>query len=259
MTRLFYALLLSFSLLACNAENEQPAQRQPLTAAQQQVQLNALKLDFETPVRLDSSAYVMYPLLLDRKKDEKGDYFSSSSGDGGGLLFWNISFYNTSTGEYHLLDDQRKMLISAYDLKEDNAHFRSSSSGLVSGGRVQAGINEAEKLIFYTIRTTDFNHDGMLDGRDPAYLFVSDKTGRNFRQISPDSAHVDEWLALSHTNNVLLQINRDTNGDKKFDSKDEVTPMIYSTATGAAAKDVFSPEFRVKTKQQLNAQWPQAQ
>jgi hypothetical protein len=196
----------------------------------------------------------MYPLLLRREED---DYLGSSSG-GSSSLYWNIVFYNTSTNEYHLLDEQRKMLISEYDLKENESHSRSLSSS-VSDMHLQEGVNQVRKLIFYSIRTTDYNHDGVLNGLDPTYLFASDKTGHNFRQISPDSADVDEWQALDHTDKVLLQINRDTNGDNKFNSEDKLTPMIYSITTGAPAKEVFSPEFKDKAKQQLNAQWPQPQ
>src|SRR5258705_294707 len=73
----------------------------------------------------------------------------------------------------------------------------------------------------------DFNKDGKLNSDDPNYLFISDKAGRHFKQISPENMNLNSWETIKETNKILMMATKDTNGDKKFDDKDETIPLVY--------------------------------
>ena len=94
-----------------------------------------------------------------------------------------------------------------------------------------------------------------MDKDDPNYLFISDKTGRNFKQISPDNANVVNWQFIKETNKILMQIKGDTNGDKKFTDRDEAIPFVYDLETGGSSKEIFNDDYKTKLKKLFQEQW----
>ena len=248
--RLLLSLFLApLILAACGPAPDESATKQPATPAQHASRLDRLTLDFSAPVFIDSTDYVMYPLVLDAA--EEGSSLSSDSYSGRGRTYWNVAFYNTRTGAHHLLNDQQKMVIQAYHQQE--ADNTSSGTGAASGpGR----RSPANGFLYYDVTTLDFNRDGKLDGNDHTYLFVSDKTGRRFHQISPPNAHVENWSVDGATGRVLLLVRTDTNQDRAITNEDETTPLVYDLRAGREATAVFGKEFTTRAKQQLDAQWP---
>lgn len=240
MKNLVY-LILATCLFSCTSEGDQSAVNKPGSKKENK---NVVSIKFGNPTKLDSSTYVIYPLIL---SDEDGETDSYSS-DNRSTTYWNMAFYNTLNGEYHLLTENKKMIIYQYEQKAANA---SSSSNIDAN----AGYNQTNKLIFYTVRSLDFNNDGHFDYSDPIYLFISDKEGRNFKQISPSNANVDEWQAIKETNKILMMVSTDSNNDKKFDDKDVVVPMVYDLNTNTIAKEIFNRDFKSKIEKQLNDKW----
>ena len=197
-------------------------------------------LSFESPARIAGSDYVMYPLAI--KSDESGGLITKSSGRGT-AQFWNFAFYNLTSGEYHLLDKTRKMLISTYDASaQDDVNMPAGK------------IVPADSLIFYSVRITDFNNDGELSYSDPEYLFTSDKNGMNFKQVSPPNLNVTSWQAIKNTGKLLIQAVADVNNDRKFDDDDRVIPYVYDLKTGKLSQ-VFSDEFLNSTGKFFEKHW----
>jgi hypothetical protein len=201
---------------------------------------NAGLLNFQAPELIDSSKYIIYPLIKDRSTEE--NYGSSSSGRA--ATYWNLVFYNPSTKEYHLLDTS-KMILSSYN------NGSTSSTDDKAAGK----MGFADKFIFYSVITTDFNKDNTLDEDDPKYLYVSDKSGYNFKQISPDNLSITGWYAIKGTTKVIIQTIKDSNNDKKFDQDDEQVPFIYDLAKGGKAEQVFSKDFKQSTKRLYEKLW----
>jgi hypothetical protein len=186
-------------------------------------------LSFDSPVRIANSDYVMYPLAI--KNDDSSDGFIKKSSGRSSDQFWNFAFYNTATGEYHLLDKTRKMLISTYDASaQDDVNIPAGKTDLT------------DSLIFYSVRVTDYNKNGELDTGDPEYLFISDKKGMNFKQISLSNLNVQSWKAINSNGKVLIQAVADINNDKKFDEDDKVVPYMYDLKTGKLGP-VFNEDF----------------
>ena len=249
MRTLTIILILTFGLLSCNSKTEKPVNKKPLTAEEQKANLATLNLDFSQPVPIDSSVFVIYPLIL-KNNDETERGSSSNSSP---TTYWNIVFYNTENNEYHLLDDKLKMVIYSYDPR--NTDGVSSSSSSKYSEYIENSSNQVDKLLYYSIITTDFNHDGKLNSEDPNYLFISDKAGRHFKQISPDNLSVQSWQTIKSTNKILIQVISDSNNDKKFNEEDLIIPMVYDLNKNVTSKEIFKEDFKLQLKKLLDDQW----
>jgi hypothetical protein len=187
---------------------------------------------------IDTSGILMFPLSM-----------GESERDGGGSLsykeispsnYWNIIFYNSHTAAYHLLSE-RKMLIGDFDTK-------SSSS--------ENGRNTlTAKNIFYTITVDDYNKDRRLTGQDPIYLFISDKEGNNFRQISPAGCSVRSWQIIQSTNKIIITVTKDSDNNKKFDESDEVASFQIDIDKEVNATEIFPADFKKKLKVLFDKDW----
>lgn len=241
-------------LAGCGTASETPAAPpKPLTAAQQKAQIAQLKLAFGAPEQIDSSAYVLYPLVLgkDMVEDDAG---YSSSGRYEVAKYWNLLFYNPTTGASHLLDSTRHMVIYSYEPKPSDEKA-TSLSAIAFGDYVRGSFTRVNKLLYYSVRTLDFNHDGELTRDDPEYLFISDKAGHGFRQVSPDAYNVNSWQLLRGTNKILMQATADTDHNQKFDENDTTVLLVYDLATGGPAKEVLTEAFKTQVKNAFHAQW----
>ena len=198
---------------------------------------------FTEPQIIDSSKFVIYPLLF-----EKVNYAGSSGYSGGGRnIYWNLIFYNPQNGESRLLVNNQKVLINAI-----NSTITPLS--LMAVNR-ENGINSYKKYIIYSAVSKDYNLNNLLDQQDPNYLFVSDREGSNFRQVSPEDYHIVSWKILKGTTKILMQSQKDDNGNQKFDNADKIIPLVVDLNTGKMASEIFSPKYIDSLKQELINTW----
>jgi hypothetical protein len=201
---------------------------------------NTFNLQINNPTILDSSDWVLYPLTLEELEETEKGFKSSSYGRQ--YAYWNVAFYNTKTKQSRLLSDSLKMLINSISPKNDVI--------IHSGQREKRN----EGLIYYSITTKDYNQDGKLNSDDPKYLFISDLSGQDFKQVSPDNFDLTHWQTINETKKILIQARKDSNKDKKFDGDDEIISFIFDIET-QKLEQVFSDEFNLKTKKLLDNQW----
>jgi hypothetical protein len=243
MQKIIFAFIAAASIISCNPKQGQP---QPVKAADSTAvdsaavindPKNNLAVQANSFIEIDTSGVLMFPLALrawDRGYAGSG-YNSNSTGS-----YWNIIFYNTKTGGHHLLSE-RKMLISSYDTK-----YNSSDAG---------GVAYTAKYIFYQVITDDFNSDKKLEGDDPLYLFVSDKEGNNFRQVSPPGYNMRSWQFIKSTGKVLITATKDSDNNKKFDENDELVVFSADMNSAAPATEIFPQEFKNKLKLLYDKDW----
>jgi hypothetical protein len=136
-----------------------------------------------------------------------------------------------------------------YSIKNDD------NSGSSSNEYRGAGIDVYKNTIFYEVVAKDFNQNNLLDTEDPTYLYVSDRMGNNFRRISPDDYNISSWEVVKGTSKVLLQAQKDVNGDKKFDQNDPVIPLIVDLSTGKLATETFRQDYIDSLKVILTNTW----
>jgi len=247
-------LILLFTVSSCNMlkkrssddkKTKSEENKKEIDKENQKEKSEDMQLKFNQPVLIDSSVYVMYPLMLEDNDEERGIVSKSY---GSQIVYWNIVFYNTENGEYHLLDSNRRMAIHSYA----QGNIRSTSGSTTFNA---PGYSQADKLIYYWVTTTDYNRDEKINLVDPKYLFISDKEGKNFKQISPDNFNVVNWQVINGTNKILIQAVKDVNNDKKFDKEDEAVPFVYDITSGDDPKEIFSSEFKSKMEKLLEKQW----
>ena len=242
-----FTLLFAIILLSCNKNNEKSIENKTINDFKQSSAIESLKLDFTQPTLIDNSIYVMYPLAIRSDGESRGSY------SGGESSYWNIIFYNTVTGESHLLEEKRKILIHSFFSKRAENPSPISSDSFVE--YLENGSDNIDKYIIYSATILDYNNDGKLDSQDPRYLFISDKAGKNFKQISPDNIDVQNFIKIDNGNKILIQSTKDINNNKKFDKDDETIPMIYDFNSKEYSKEIFDNNFKLKLKNQLVEHW----
>lgn len=198
---------------------------------------NNLNIQTNSFLEIDSSGILMFPLSMG---ESERDGSSLSYKEMPSNSFWNIIFLNSRTNEYHLLSD-KKMLIKNYD-------FKYNSNGNVD-------IAQTSRHIFYSITSDDFNKDRKLTDEDPKYLFISDKEGKNFRQISPSNYDLQNWQFIKSVNKVLLIVRKDSDKNNKFDDNDESTTFEVDIDKETESKEVFSTDFKNKLKILYDRDW----
>ncbi|MDT3401724.1 hypothetical protein [Mucilaginibacter terrae] len=180
---------------------------------------------------IDSSGVLMIPLTLDSEND-RDDKIPGYSSSGGSTNYWNIIFYNSRSREQHLLTD-KKVLISEFsdDTRSTDRH------------------------LFFSVITDDFNADKVLSNDDPQYLFITDKQGNNFMQVSPMGCDVTHWEYIKASNKILMTVIKDTTHDKDFDEKDEVSIFEYEIDKSATPVEIVSESLKSQLKSLYNKDW----
>jgi len=240
------SLIAIFLLLSCGQEANQPdssgsSNFSDNTFVDTVAVLNNLNsnLNIQTNsfIEIDTSGIILFPLSMGETRRDGGslDYKETSNNS-----YWNVIIYNSKTSDYYLLSE-RKMLIR-------NFHYTNSRENYIDTAKTN-------KNIFYRVTIDDYNKDKKLTTEDPEYLFVSDKEGRNFRQISPNNYNLKSWQLIKSSNKILMTLTKDNNTDKKFGEKDEVVTFEINIAQDTLANEVFSTQFKNKLKILYDRDW----
>ena len=240
----FSAVIITTLLLYSCGQKKQQGQQPTLsdstavdTVAILNDQKNNLNIQTNSFSEIDSSGIIMFPLSMGETSRDGGSFsykeipYSS---------YWNIIFYNSHNSQYHLLSD-RKMLISSFDIKYS------------SGDNVDIAFSN--RNIFYKVTVDDYNEDKKLTSDDPEYLFVSDKEGNNFRQISPTGYSLKSWQFIKSTNKIIMTVTKDSDKNRKFGEKDEVTTFQIDIDKETQPTEIFSTEFKNKLKVLFDRDW----
>lgn len=223
------AALLSAALASCSEGPSQPgspsaSKAAPDTVAVREAARN-FRVHYNMPVDLDSTGFYYQPVSVLPLDYESRNSYTSSSSYGGDS---NYEDPNAIIGTcYNLLFFQKATL---------------AEHALLPHGRfVITNINAATKpdvrwpFLFYTIVKADTNHDGEQNGEDAGALFVSDRSGHQLRQLTPDGAQLENWHILPKTSLLLAQIRPDTNHDLKFTHADGTYWLRFDLRNPTAA------------------------
>jgi hypothetical protein len=240
MTKLLFILLPIFVLTSCADKSKDVNLQEQL---REDTTLNAQQIIFAQPQMIGNTHLVIYPLIL-----EKETYAIGYSGGSGvqKTSYWNLIFYNIETRNQNLLTTDKKILISSINLES------SDDDDLLT-----SGINVYNNNILYSVVANDYNANKQIDENDPTYLFVSNRDGTNFRQISPDSCNIDSWKVVKGTTKIIMQGQKDTNGDKVFDEKDATIPFVVDLNSGKMATEAFKQNFMDSLNMRLVKIWKQ--
>lgn len=243
MLRLFLVFLSVAIFTACSDRNKDVNLQEQI---KKDTTANSQQIIFAEPQTIDSSHIVIYPLIL-----QMGSYGSSYGSSSGGrrTSYWNLLFYNTESQNQNLLTADKKILIYSINFAG------SSSSSHSSNNLWTNGINIFKENIIYTAVVKDYNANNQLDENDPTYLFVSNRDGKSFRQISPDNYNINHWEVVKGTTKIIMQGQKDDNGDKVFNEKDGSVPLIVDVNSQKAAEETFKANVIDSLKQKLVRIW----
>lgn len=235
---IFISLILS-SLSCSNKNDDISIQKEMRNAATDK----AISVLIAAPQVLDSSHTIIYPLILEKTRSE-GGFSSSYSSEK--LSYWNLIFFDTEDNTQHLLVNDKKIVIHAIK----GSYNYSSSDNFWADG-----INIYKNYIFYDVITKDYNQNNLLDDTDPTYLYISDKQGNDFRPVSPDNYNTLSWEVVKGTSKVILQGQKDMNGDKKFDQQDPIIALIVDVSSRQLAHETFNQNYMDSLKAILTKTW----
>ncbi len=194
--------------------------------------------------------YILFPLQIKDAKDEEEPALSFSKQRGEGSLYWNVVFYNYKTSESKLLEPTKKILIGGYSFD----YYSSYPNNAVSAGSIET--HKETPYIFYTVYSDDYNRDKKLGTDDPAYFYVSNDDGSNFKQVSPQNISITQKTFPKNNSFLLLEGLKDSNNDKKFDSDDEkVYYKVNMTDTALKVEEIFNPSFKISLKKLFDKNW----
>jgi hypothetical protein len=186
---------------------------------------------------VDSSGILVFPLSMGQMGRGGDGLIYKSVPE---RFFWNLIFLNGRTNERYLLSEQ-KMIIQNYDLN--------------FVGNADTGIETGKRYIFYEIINDDHNKDRELNLEDPTYLFLTNKEGKQLRQISPTGYDLNNWRYVHSLRRIFMTVRKDSDQNGKFDEKDEVATFSIDIEREKDAVEVFPQEFKNKLKVLFDRDW----
>ncbi|MCD0456157.1 hypothetical protein LPB85_11985 [Chryseobacterium sp. LC2016-27] len=227
-------ILSMISVLSCSGNPESTADSSNINQESPIENLNVQTTNFS---EIDSSGVLMFPLRVGESKRESE---SSSYKEIPQSEFWNIMFYNSITNNYYLLTKDKILIENFNDDYYNDAETISTNK---------------TNYIFYTARSLDYNKDKLLNYQDPLYLYVSNKKGENFRQLSPNNFNLENWRYIKSTNKIVFSASKDSNKNNIFDDKDEVIAFEVNVDSKELAKEIFSNETKNELKKLYDRDW----
>lgn len=210
-----FALLALGTLAACSpdgpgrpaAANPVAAGAPPDTVALRQA-AQKFRVHYNSPVDLDSTGFYYVPVsVVAQEKAGRSKVFSSGSYEGYGEqsgsiegTCYNVLFFDKETGQQRALLPHGRFVLAEID----TGHKPDSRW----------------PYLFYSLIKADTNRDGEQGADDASALFVSDRSGQQLRQLTPDGTQLGSRLILPRTSLLLVEVRPDADRDGKFTHAD---------------------------------------
>ncbi len=213
---------LSFS---CNSRVDKQTQKSQVNA-QQNPQPTIVYGDL---IIKPESDYLMIPVSIfpDANQGEKSWVSKASRSYQDRKNIYNLIFYSKKDTSTNALLE-KKAIIKSFDLIEKKAIGK-----------------PIKRFWLYRIIEKDTNKDKKLNYQDATIGYLSDLSGRNLQQITPDNTQLNNWNVVQSTGAIFLEITQDTDNDQKFDTKSYIRVNLDNPTIG---KPIISNELEQKIK-----------
>ncbi|MEH1965102.1 hypothetical protein [Nostoc sp.] len=179
----------------------------------------------------DQSDYLMIPITLTEQNEDKGiDLKISRSYERNNQLLYNLIFYRKQDGEAHLLLN-KKAIINSFDLLE-----------------VKAVNKPNTRVWLYKIIDQDTNTDKKLSSEDAIIGYLSDLSGNNLQQITPNNTRIISWVIVPSQNAIFLKIIKDSDNDKKFTAEDKTNFVRVNLDKPGMGTEIISDQIEQQIK-----------
>jgi len=176
------------------------------------------------------SDYLMIPVSLKDRNKERGNYLDSSGYSERDSNLYNIIFYHKQDGETHLLLN-KKAIITSFDLLE-----------------VKAAGKTPTRVWLYKILDQDTNADKKLNNEDAVIGYLSDLSGKNLQQITPNNTKIINWVIVPSQNAILLRIIKDSDNNKKFTEEDQTNFIRVNLDKPGIGTEIISDQIEQEIK-----------
>jgi hypothetical protein len=178
------------------------------------------------------SDYLMIPIRVSEENKGRESIFSSkASYYDARKNFYNIIFYHKQDGRTHLLLN-KKAVITSFDFLEKKEKDKPS-----------------QRFIIYRIIENDTNKDNKLTYEDASIGYLSDVSGKNLQQITPNNTQLLNWTVVQSANALFLKITKDSNNDNKFTDKDKTNFIKMNLDKPGIGNEIISEQ----TEQQIKS------
>ncbi|MEH2366990.1 hypothetical protein [Nostoc sp.] len=180
----------------------------------------------------EKSDYLMIPVSLAEQNEDKGVdlNLSRSYENGRNNQLYNIIFYQKQGGEAHLLLN-KKAIIASFDLLE-----------------VKAANKLTTRVWLYKIIDQDTNTDKKLNSEDAIIGYLSDLSGKNLQQITPNNTRIISWVIVPGQNAIFLKILKDSDNDKKFTKEDKTNFVKVNLDKIGMGNEIISDQIEQEIK-----------
>jgi hypothetical protein len=178
----------------------------------------------------EQSDYLMIPVTLPEQNKDKGIDLSLSRSYERNNPLYNLIFYRKQDGEAHLLL-KKKAIITSFDLLE-----------------VKATNKPTTRVWLYRIIDQDTNTDKKLNSEDATIGYLSDLSGKNLQQITPNDTRIISWVVVPSQNAIFLKIIKDSDNDKKFTQEDKINFVRVNLDKIAMGTEIISEQIEQEIK-----------
>jgi hypothetical protein len=185
---------------------------------------NSNGINYSQPLQVDSSDYFIIGSLANKTNKLKYNFAPRNQFEGydGQDAYWTNVFI-------HSLKDKKLKklfpndLVAVYPVQNTMLYIK-FDYGYSDPRRMYSGMSS--NYIIYLAKTDEYNNDGIIDDDDPVYIYISTKTGENFKRITPRGMNVTRWKMARDGKSIIATIQIDSNNDKKFSDEDEIIYQI---------------------------------
>ncbi|HEY9803783.1 MAG TPA: hypothetical protein V6D25_25800 [Leptolyngbyaceae cyanobacterium] len=181
----------------------------------------------------EQSDYLMIPVNATDPNQKKGDSFSLDSSriaKRDDKSVYNLIFYRKQDGESHVLLN-RKAIINSFDLLETKTTAKPPT-----------------RVWLYQIIDQDTNKDKVFNQQDAVIGYMSDLSGKNLQQVTPNNTRMINWVVLPSQNAIFIKIIKDSNNDSKFTQADRTNFVRVSLEKPSMGKEIISEQIEQQVK-----------
>ncbi|MDZ8134874.1 MAG: hypothetical protein RM049_06175 [Nostoc sp. DedQUE04] len=225
ITTIMIVAALSFSCKSSVSKNAEQAKATEKPKPQQ-------NLIYGDLIIKEQSDYLMIPVSLAEQNEDKGVdlNLSRSYEKARNNQLYNIIFYQKQGGEAHLLLN-KKAIVASFDLLE-----------------VKMVNKPTTRVWLYKIIDQDTNIDKKLNSEDATIAYLSDLSGKNLQQITPNNTRIISWVVVPGQNAIFLKILKDSDNDKKFTKEDKTNFVRVNLDKIGMGTEIISDQIEQEIK-----------
>ncbi len=178
----------------------------------------------------EQSDYLMIPVSIKDNNQNRGSYLDSSAYSDKEIQLYNIIFSHKINGNTNLLLN-KKAIITSFDFLEKKEEGKPST-----------------RFWLYRIIENDTNKDNKLNSQDAIIGYISDSSGRNLQQITPNNTQLISWTIVQSVGAIFLKITEDSDNDKKFTERDNINFIKVNLNKPAIGTEIISDKIEQQIK-----------